>query len=221
MYLQICLPPCCFSCDKAKIPLNHDYGGVGVESSRKTLPMLISHSEHNLLFFHSTSAGNNKNDVNKYFSGNWFLGPNMKWLIFFRGGNKTESSACRLVIIRYYIFQFQNQAVELPEMNWHQFPWMKWLWIISFLKIKQRCDWTGDELGKCATFPQTLSHNRCWNYWYESELFKHSCIWALWEKEKTLRISVWTCSTTYFCGSPSFSVSDEVMHNFCSMECPT
>lgn len=51
VYLQICLPPRCFSCDKAKIPLNHDCGGVGVETGRKTLPMLISHSEHDLDYF--------------------------------------------------------------------------------------------------------------------------------------------------------------------------
>ena len=94
-HLQVCPPRRRFSCGEVKALLNRDCRGVGAATGRKTLPVLTSYFEHDqTIFFHIKAARNNKNDVSKYFSGKWFLRPNMKLLLLFQGGNKTENSAC-------------------------------------------------------------------------------------------------------------------------------
>ena len=109
---------------------------------------------------------------------------------YFSRGKQDRELCIQPVYNKIFVSQLQKLETELWEMNWHQFPWMKWLWIISFLKIKQRCDLTGDELGGCTIFPQTLRHNTCLCCWYDLEgTFKHSCIGAL-IREKILSVSV-------------------------------
>lgn len=76
---------------------------------------------------------------------------------YFSRGKQDRKLCIQPVYNKLFVSPLQKLAIKLPEMNWHQFPWMKLLWITSFFKIKQRCDLTGDELGGC-TFPQTLRH---------------------------------------------------------------
>lgn len=96
-----------FSYTGVKTPLNCDCRGAGATTGRKTLfHANVPFWTWPGYFFHIKPAGNNKNDVNKYSSRNWLIRSNMKLL--FQGGNKTESSAFSVFIIRCLFLNSRN-----------------------------------------------------------------------------------------------------------------
>lgn len=145
-----------------KHPLKCDCRGWEPTIDKKALPMLIYCFEHEWTIVPYQIFRNNENDVNRYSSGNWSLLDQIWYYRYFPRASKTEISVHSF---DYIVSQFQKLVIELPEMNANQLPWMKWLWIISFLDIKQSCDLTGDEMDGCAIFPQTLWHNTGSYYW--------------------------------------------------------